>query len=414
MSEPIKFSVIIPTRERADTLVHCLHTVLGQNYDNFEVIVSDNFSQDNTKEVVDSFSDKRIRYFNTGKRVSMSHNWEFALNQIRSGWVMFIGDDDGLFPWALETLNRLIQKYNVETVFAAYDYFRWPGHFDDYPDGYLTLSLRDREKLKSTREELKRVFSGVSLNIQLPWLYEGGAASMDLINRSRDKNGRFFCSQIPDYYSAVALSFATDKYLVIESPIAMIGVSKHSSGTSVMIGKTDKEKQSGLRFMAEGNIPFHESLIFGKSFQIIMYESYLQSWHIHNGELGVSVADQLKVVERVAPSGILKDVIEQCQAIALKHNLTFVYKGPGFKFKLRRFFERISKRFWMADIDCKRLNVENVYDAVVGSAYIYKFLRQDIFCARLYLITCFIKHGFGKIRVKVFNLLNFKVKAGHN
>lgn len=385
MSASIKFSVIIPTRERADTLVHCLRTVLTQSYDNLEIIVSDNFSQDNTKDVVASFSDKRIRYINTGKRISMSHNWEFALDHVKEGWVMFIGDDDGLYPWAIETLNKLIQRYNVETVFSAFNFFRWPGHFDEYPEGNLSVSLMGSAKLKSTRKELKRIFSGNSIKSRLPWLYAGGAASIDLINRTRDPNGRFFCSLNPDMYSAMALSFGTDKFLLIETPIAINGVSKHSNGTSSAFAKTDKELQPALKFLSEGIIPWHESLIIGKSFQMAWYEVYLQSWHIHKGELGISLADQLKVAARAPASGkILKDIIEQCQTIAVKHGLSFSYRGPTLKYRLFSCLDQLKRYFSVVNIDCKQLKIVNVYDAVMATAYIYNFLRQNFLLARLF------------------------------
>ena len=73
-----KFTIIIPTRERCDTLYHTIRTCLNQTYKNYEIIVSDNFSQDDTKKIVTSFDDKRITYINTGKRCSMSENFEFA------------------------------------------------------------------------------------------------------------------------------------------------------------------------------------------------------------------------------------------------------------------------------------------------------------------------------------------------
>jgi len=89
MPNDIKFNVIIPTRERADVLVHCLRTVVAQDYENLEIIVSDNHSSDNTWEVVESFGDKRIRYINTGRRLSMSSNWEYALSSVSEGYVGF-------------------------------------------------------------------------------------------------------------------------------------------------------------------------------------------------------------------------------------------------------------------------------------------------------------------------------------
>jgi glycosyltransferase involved in cell wall biosynthesis len=78
MSAP-KLSIVIPTRERAVTLRHTLRTLIDQSYSSCEIIVCDNASTDNTRDVVESFFDSRIRYINPGRRVSMSENWEFAL-----------------------------------------------------------------------------------------------------------------------------------------------------------------------------------------------------------------------------------------------------------------------------------------------------------------------------------------------
>ncbi|MGZ8158598.1 MAG: glycosyltransferase family 2 protein, partial [Methylobacter sp.] len=65
-----KYTVIIPTRDRAETLEATLRTCLRQTYENFEIIVSDNCSGDNTKEIVDGLHDPRIRYINPGRRLS--------------------------------------------------------------------------------------------------------------------------------------------------------------------------------------------------------------------------------------------------------------------------------------------------------------------------------------------------------
>src|SRR5205807_10632821 len=95
------FSVLIPTRERSDTLAATLKTCVNQSYANLEIIVSDNFSQDNTRDVVESFPDKRIRYTNTGKRISMSQNWGHAFSLASGEFVMYPGGDHGLLPVAI-------------------------------------------------------------------------------------------------------------------------------------------------------------------------------------------------------------------------------------------------------------------------------------------------------------------------
>src|SRR5438034_11015688 len=106
-NNPTKFTVIIPTRERADTLGPCLRTVVHQNYDNLEILVSDNLSQDRTEQVVRGIGDSRVKYINTGRRVGMSANFEFALSHSKDGWVTYLGCDDRLLPNALDYADKV-------------------------------------------------------------------------------------------------------------------------------------------------------------------------------------------------------------------------------------------------------------------------------------------------------------------
>jgi glycosyltransferase involved in cell wall biosynthesis len=80
------------------------------------IIVSDNASTDHTEDVVREVADSRVRYVNTGTRVSMSHNFEFALSQVEDGWVTFLGDDDGLLPGALDRVNTAIHETGCAAV----------------------------------------------------------------------------------------------------------------------------------------------------------------------------------------------------------------------------------------------------------------------------------------------------------
>ena len=56
------FSVIIPTHNRGLLMQRCVQSVIDQIYQNWEVIIIDDGSTDNTKEIVDSFDDIRISY----------------------------------------------------------------------------------------------------------------------------------------------------------------------------------------------------------------------------------------------------------------------------------------------------------------------------------------------------------------
>ena len=125
-----KLSVVIPTRERADTLFYALKTVIEQEYQNLEIIVSDNASVDNTKEIVSQFSDSRIKYINTGTRLGMSENWEFALGHVTGEYVMYLGDDDGLLPNSCFDVAQVINKTGCEALVWNKPSYLWPSILD--------------------------------------------------------------------------------------------------------------------------------------------------------------------------------------------------------------------------------------------------------------------------------------------
>ncbi len=114
-----KITVVVPTRDRYETLQYALKTCTSQNYDNLTILVSDNYSHDQTKDVVSAFPDPRLLYINTGKRLSMSDNWEFGLSQVNGGYVLFLGDDDGLLPGAIRDLANLIEVTQSEAILGA-------------------------------------------------------------------------------------------------------------------------------------------------------------------------------------------------------------------------------------------------------------------------------------------------------
>ena len=66
--ENLKFSILIPSYNGADIISDALDSILAQDYKNYEVIVSDDASQDDTEKVVRSYKDKRILFFANKKK----------------------------------------------------------------------------------------------------------------------------------------------------------------------------------------------------------------------------------------------------------------------------------------------------------------------------------------------------------
>ena len=69
-----KVSVCIPTYNRANLLPYAVNSVLNQTYSDFELIITDDGSKDNTAEVVNKWNDSRIRYIQHPQNIGRSKN----------------------------------------------------------------------------------------------------------------------------------------------------------------------------------------------------------------------------------------------------------------------------------------------------------------------------------------------------
>ncbi|OHX65557.1 glycosyltransferase family 2 protein [Flammeovirga pacifica] len=89
----IFFSVIIPTYNRQYFIGKAIQSVLNQTYSNFEIIIVDDGSTDNTKDIVKTFSDNRIRYFWT-KNQERGAARNFGIRKSKGNYVCFLDSDD--------------------------------------------------------------------------------------------------------------------------------------------------------------------------------------------------------------------------------------------------------------------------------------------------------------------------------
>ncbi|MEM2507752.1 MAG: glycosyltransferase [Nitrososphaeria archaeon] len=117
-----KVSVVIVTKNRAQYLFHAIQSVLKQSFTNFELIVIDAASTDNTEDIVrKSFSDARIRYVRLIEDVGLSRSRNLGIKLSRSNFIAFLDDDDLWMPNKLETQLKAIEdKNNIGAVYTGY------------------------------------------------------------------------------------------------------------------------------------------------------------------------------------------------------------------------------------------------------------------------------------------------------
>jgi glycosyltransferase involved in cell wall biosynthesis len=119
----MKFSIITPTYNRANLIERAIKSVLKQSYQNFEMIIVDDGSTDNTDEIVSKYlHDKRIRYVKATQNGGVNKARNIGLRNIDkdSDWITFLDSDDEFYPDALENIYFSIERK------PEVKYFRFP------------------------------------------------------------------------------------------------------------------------------------------------------------------------------------------------------------------------------------------------------------------------------------------------
>ncbi|RCU48004.1 glycosyltransferase family 2 protein [Haloplanus salinus] len=118
MAPPL-VSVIVPTYNRATLVSRAIESVLHQTYANFELVVVDDASTDDTETVVRGYDDERVTYLchGTNRRVSAARNT--GIEYASGDYLAFLDDDDEWLPTKLERQIRHIEAAN-RTVGMVY------------------------------------------------------------------------------------------------------------------------------------------------------------------------------------------------------------------------------------------------------------------------------------------------------
>ena len=257
---PPVLSLIVPTRERAHTLAFTLATALDQRSDDYEVIVSDNASSDGTRTVVEQLATSRLRYVNTGQRLSMCGNYEFALEHARGDYVVFIGDDDAVVPGALDLLLSMLRLAPTKIAHM------WPLHTYDWPvdqrKGRVAYLAPTNAPfiLDLKAKALDVIRKGGWKYYELPSPYHA-AIPRHLLDTIRERTGRVFHSTQPDVFTAMAIPALTDRAVNIGFSVTFNGRSSSSNG----LGFVNKGAQTNIdRFLREyGDYQLHPTLFTG-------------------------------------------------------------------------------------------------------------------------------------------------------
>lgn len=224
-----RFSIVIPTWNRARTLFYTLQTCLDQDYSDYEIVVSDNASQDGTREMVQSFQTNRIRYFQTPRMLCLTDSWEFAVSKAQGEYLLLIGSDDGMLPNALTRLDNMIECLNARAIRFSRCYYTWPDPIYGPKANHLEIPIGGVSFELSGPESVLEVVSMRMDYTMLPMLYTA-AIHHSLIAELIGRTGRVFWNASPDTYSGIALAYLLPQYYSLGFPVTINGASANSIG----------------------------------------------------------------------------------------------------------------------------------------------------------------------------------------
>jgi glycosyltransferase involved in cell wall biosynthesis len=233
----MKFSVLLPTRNRLEYLRYAVETVRRQDYDDWEIVIADNNSVDDVATYVSGQSDARIKYTRSDKFLPVTDNWNRALEHSSGDFVIMLGDDDGLMKGYFSRALELIAKFGLPDLIYSSGYlYAYPGVLPKYPDGILHhypnatfLRVGGEPFLFPHQKAMKLVRD--SLNFKMKFTYNMqyslfGRPLMEVMLR----DGPFFQSPFPDYYATNVMFLKAKRIVIDPEPTVAVGITPKSYG----------------------------------------------------------------------------------------------------------------------------------------------------------------------------------------
>lgn len=384
------FTVIIPTRNRGEFLRHTLRTCAMQDYERLDVVVADDASSDDTREVAEEAArlDPRIRYAPAGERLGMRENFERALAQARPGFVMALGGDDGLLPGGIRGMHEALRETGAQLLTWPTPIFRYPGAPGAH--GQLGVYLRRGLRLIESRTFLHRQAKTLHYlsDVECPMFYVKGVASTTLVDavRRRSPGGRFYASPTPDGYSGIVLAGEVSQYAFSGRPFSMHGLSANSQGQAYLSNDEQAKILSREFVSTVASTPMHRELASQPYSPLItlMTADYLLTARDLPGWPGafppLDFRQVLRKGLRELANGLYGDErigreLRILRRIADQHEL-----GAFFRAQVQRTPRRRARRLFEGTgmnrdgvlLDARAFRVQNIFDAAFAAQTVYQ------------------------------------------
>ena len=114
----LKYSIILPVRNVRPYIESAVNSVLQQKYSDYELIISDNQSDDGTSEYIDIINHKNVRVLHTPRSFTIAEHFNWAQSHAVGTWQIYLGGDDALQPYFFTLADKLTAIAESKKIYA--------------------------------------------------------------------------------------------------------------------------------------------------------------------------------------------------------------------------------------------------------------------------------------------------------
>lgn len=227
-------SIVVPTKDRYEYLEQLVDLIISFKSPEIEVIIQDNTNENSRiLNFLESRDTTNIKYFHTAEQISISLNSDKAILNSSGKYVCFIGDDDGVTRYVIDSVKWMEAK-GIGILRSEYAIHKWPSYRSPKPmkisGTVLTGNYDNKYVVYDNMACLKKLLSsGINNMLELPRVYNG-IVRRDILDKIYNKCGTFFPGPSPDMANSVALCIVEEKFCKINAPVVIGGHSSHLGG----------------------------------------------------------------------------------------------------------------------------------------------------------------------------------------
>lgn len=253
----MKISVLITSYNYEKYIKETIQSVLNQTYKDWELIIVDDCSSDNSVDVIKSFNDSRIRLYINEENLGLAKTLKLGVEKATGDWIVFLESDDLINP---DYITRKIQviknNNNISLVFNDCNFFGESSRVNDFNTALYKTRLKNAK-----RKYPANMFYNFYLSNKIFTFSAVMAKRSDLLQLDYDTP----VDCLLDWWLWIQLAYIGDFYYIPEK------LTQWRLHNDSYISNSEKNTPGGLRIKA-----YFKTFIKSKDFKILVFIIFLR------------------------------------------------------------------------------------------------------------------------------------------